>query len=52
MFKLSKSGSYAATSSALISGFSLCSIGGSANGAGSNLGSSTSMLNLIESSFG
>jgi hypothetical protein len=51
MFILSKSGRAAAMSSALTSGFEL-SDGGRASGAYSNLGKSTSILNLIESSVG
>ena len=50
MFILSKSGKAAAISSALTSGY-IFSDGGRANGAISNLGRSTSMLNLIESSL-
>jgi hypothetical protein len=52
MLRLSKSGSAAAISSALTSGFSRASVGGNASGAGSNLGNPTSMLKLIESSLG
>lgn len=49
----SRSGRAAAISSARISGFSLTySVGGRANGAGSNLGRSTSILNYSDSSLG
>ena len=49
----SRSGNDAAISSYLVSGFILSSEGGNiANGAGSNLGSSTSILNFNDSSVG
>ena len=53
MSRESKSGKAAAISSALISGFSLTtSLLVKANGAGSNLGRSTSILNFRDSSVG
>lgn len=52
MSSWSRSGKAAAKSSYLTSGFSLYSGGSKASGAGSNLGNSTSILNLMESSLG